>query len=296
MTASTAAIAADPAASATTNLASFIRFVPDGNMAGRVETAAKSYARSNGVTVLLFGAVHVGDPVYYQELEKQFSDCDALLYEMVRDPEAQLDPQVSTDNPVSQLQLGMKRMLDLEFQLEAVDYSRTNFVHADLDPETFFRLQRERQESLVGLMLRAVIEEQQRQRNATQEALSSLRFFMALFNPERSYALKLAFARQMDQVERMIAGIDQGADGQGSVLVSARNEHAMKVLHQQIAKGHRKLGIFYGAGHMPDFERRLEQDGFRKRDERWLTAWDVRPKTRSATGAATEETSGKPRE
>jgi hypothetical protein len=35
------------------------------------------------------------------------------------------------------------------------------------------------------------------------------------------------------------------------------------------------IAIFYGAGHMPDFERRLAERGFRPGRMRWLRAVDV---------------------
>jgi hypothetical protein len=50
----------------------------------------------------------------------------------------------------------------------------------------------------------------------------------------------------------------------------------VRVLEDEIKRGRRKLGIFYGAGHMPDFERRLEVLGFKKSHEHWLVAWDIR--------------------
>jgi hypothetical protein len=80
----------------------------------------------------------------------------------------------------------------------------------------------------------------------------------------------------MGQMEDMLAGIDQTADGKGSAILSGRNEHAMKVLAGQIALGRKKLAIFYGAGHMPDFEKRLIEQGFKQIGEQWQTAWDVR--------------------
>jgi len=267
---------------------SFIRFVEEGAKGGRVETAVKEYTRADGVVVTLFGAVHVADKAYYDDLQQRFTSCDALLYEMVRDNETPPEARGATDNPVSQMQIGMKRLLELEFQLEAMDYTPTNFVHADLDPETFFRLQQERRESLIGLMVRAMLAEQNRPRNSLRDSLASLQLLWGLMSPERGYSLKMVLGRQMEQMESVVAGIDQGPDGQGSVLVSARNEHAMKVLEGQIAKGHRKLGIFYGAAHMPDFERRLQRLGFRPHGEDWLTAWEIRPRGRPAAPSAEE--------
>ena len=41
-------------------------------------------------------------------------------------------------------------------------------------------------------------------------------------------------------------------------------------------KGRKKLGIFYGAAHMPDMEKRLQKMGFAQVGKpRWLVAWDI---------------------
>jgi hypothetical protein len=113
-------------------------------------------------------------------------------------------------------------------------------------------------------------------------------------NPDRGYALKLVLGRQMDQLEAMLAGIDQGPNGQESVIVGARNEHAVRVLQEQIRLGRRRLGIFYGAAHMPDFQRRLEKLGFERSSEEWITAWDIRPaQPAGSAGFSTESANGK---
>jgi hypothetical protein len=263
-----------------TDALSFIRFVSTTNHAGRVETAVRTYQDTRGAQVTLFAAVHVADAAYYQQLQRRFRQCDALLYEMIRDEAPNpATAEIDTAHPISQLQIGMKRLLALEFQLDAIDYSATNFVHADLDPETFYRLQQERKESLLGLMIKLMLEEQARINAGEATPVNSFALLAALMNPDRAYALKLMLGQQMDQLERMLAGIDDGdGSGDGSVIVSARNEHAMKVLQQQIAAGRRQLGIFYGAGHMTDFDRRLLQLGFQPVRAEWITAWDIRPR------------------
>ena len=267
---------AEPPAATNAALSSFIRFQAEGQSEGHLDTAVKTYTRADGVKVTLFAALHVADRAYYEKLQGLFKEYDALLYEMVRDTEVEMSSQVATDNPLSQLQIGMKRMLGLEFQLEAVDYSPRNFVHADLDPDTFFRLQEERGESILGLMLQAILAEQARQANNPQGTVSGLQLLLAFFSSDRAHSLKLLLGQQMEQMEAMLAGIDRGTDGRGSVLVQGRNAHAMKILEREIQQGRRKLGIFYGGGHMPDFERRLEALGFKKSGEQWLVAWDVR--------------------
>ena len=38
------------------------------------------------------------------------------------------------------------------------------------------------------------------------------------------------------------------------------------------------MEIFYGAAHLPDMEHRLEQRGYQRTGERWVTAWDIKPR------------------
>jgi hypothetical protein len=255
----------------------FLRFTKTGQNEGHVDTATKSYRRErDGVTVALVSVVHVGDGAYYDQLQKMFEGYDAVLYEMIRDRETEPTSDVGTDHPVSQLQLGMKTLLELEFQLERIDYGRTNFVHADLDPATFASLQAERGESIFGLLFKAALEEQRKQAGNPNAGLNPFALLFALTSDDRGHQLKFLLGQQMGQMEDLLAGIDQTADGKGTAILSGRNEHAMKVLAEQVALGRKRLAIFYGAGHMPDFEKRLLADGFEQVAEEWQTAWDVR--------------------
>jgi hypothetical protein len=46
-------------------------------------------------------------------------------------------------------------------------------------------------------------------------------------------------------------------------------------MNREIAAGHKKLGVFYGAAHFPDMEKRLLEAGFKRVKQDWLTAWDI---------------------
>ncbi len=81
-------------------------------------------AHIKGATIDLIGAVHVGTKQYYSELNNRFRNYDAVLYELVADPEVN-NPSMRDDsgmNPLSGLQVGMKTALGLAFQLDEVDY------------------------------------------------------------------------------------------------------------------------------------------------------------------------------
>ena len=73
----------------------------------------------------------------------------------------------------------------------------------------------------------------------------------------------------------------QGTDAMGetlnTLLIEDRNQAALKVFQTEMANGKRKMALFYGAAHMPDFEKRLLEDYGLKRDKvEWVTAWDLR--------------------
>ena len=87
-------------------------------------------------------AVHIAEESYYRDITKRFQADDAVLYEMVK-PRGMAPPRPGqqSDHAVSRLQRFLKDKLNLAFQLDAIDYTRPNFVHADLDAETFQQLQ-----------------------------------------------------------------------------------------------------------------------------------------------------------
>ncbi len=49
----------------------------------------------------------------------------------------------------------------------------------------------------------------------------------------------------------------------------------LRSLADQINAGTKKMAIFYGAAHMPDFEERLTAMGFERGETEWFRAWDM---------------------
>jgi hypothetical protein len=260
----------------------FLRFVPDKLGGGTLQTAVTTYRDEQGRTVDLVAAVHVADPKYYAALEKSFKDYDALLYEMVK-PEGEPPPEKGekTSGMVTMLQRFMKTVLELQYQLDGIDYSAPNFVHADLDVDTFERMQAERGESIFGLMLKSMLDSMGAEDPIQAEA-STGKLLMALQAPDRGKQLKLVVAKQFDDIEAAMSGLD-GPDG--SVILTERNKKCLEVLNQQLNAGKKHLGIFYGAAHLPDMEQRVEAMGFKQVAKRWRVAWDMSgpPATRPTT-------------
>src|SRR5689334_10781732 len=228
-----------------TEPAEWLRFVDDGKGGGKLQVATGTYKNDAGVTVRLFGAVHVGEKAYYDSLNKDFEHCDALLYEMVKPAGADAPrPGQPSKSMVSMFQHFLKDALELDFQLDDVDYQKKNFVHADLDAETFAKMQEEKGESIIGLMLsqmiRQMTKEMEGKGNAAAQDMSLFDLIDAFNSPDRARRFKLIFAKSMGDLEDQMAGM------QGTVLLTERNKKALSVLKDQIRTGKKDIGIFYG--------------------------------------------------
>ncbi len=229
------------------------------------------------VVVDLVGAIHVGDRAYYEGLNRRFLGYGALLYELVA-PKGTVVPRggrVDSANPLGAMQNSMKTMLALEHQLEIVDYTRPNFVHADMSPEKLFATMKQRDESVLKLYFRMVGQSIAEQTKATSKGESAeFDMMKALFSNDRPRRLKITMASQLTQLEGLLTSF--GGEN-GTTLIHERNRVAMEVLGQQINRGQRSVGVFYGAGHLADMDKRLrERFGLRQTGKEWVTAWDLR--------------------
>lgn len=90
---------------------------------------------------------------YFETLQKGLEYYDIILYEMVASREILENRRNSTStkrlkasrskgfNILGFIQRQMARILSLDFQLDCLDYDSENWLHADLDYETFKLLQ-----------------------------------------------------------------------------------------------------------------------------------------------------------
>jgi hypothetical protein len=230
------------------------------------------------VLVDLIGAVHVGDIAYYDALNQRFKQYDALLYELVAPPGTVVEPNRGSSNthPIHVLQNGMKTMLELDHQLEKVDYRAANFVHADMSPDQFAKSMEDRNESFLQMYFRLMGTALAQQSAGGGKGASDFDIFAALFAKDRPRRLKIIMAQQLADMESILVSF--GGE-QGSAIITERNKIALGVLKDQLAAGKAKLGIFYGAGHLPDMHQRLIKDfGLKPAEVTWLTAWNLSEK------------------
>ena len=248
-----------------------VRYVPAGDRDEK--KSAGDYRRY----VDLVGAVHIADHAYYAKLNRRFKEYDAVLYELVA-PEGTAVPLgrgTSNSHPLGALQNGMKNMLEVEHQLEQIDYTRPNFVHADMSPEEFLDSMENREESFVQMyfkILGASLAHQSQQ--SADGASPDVEIMQALFAEDRARRMKIVMAKQFEGMETLMLAFN-GTDG--NTIITERNKRALKVLEKELAAGKAKLAIFYGAGHLSDMHQRMvDEFDMEPVSIEWLDAWDLR--------------------
>ncbi len=242
-----------------------------------LETAIARFSaedgKMRGVVVDLVGVIHVADKQYYDELNRRLASYDAVLYELVARADANVpQPGRSPGSAVGGLQVGMKAMLELEFQLDCIDYKRKNMVHADMSPEEFADTMKRRNESFLGTFFR-IMGRGFAEQSKDPFGSGDLKILAALFAEDRPYRMKLVLAEQFEDMEGQMDLFD---GPEGSTIVTERNKKVFQVLDREVKNGKKKIAVFYGAGHLPDMQRRLTKDfGMKRVRTEWLSAWSL---------------------
>lgn len=227
----------------------------------------------------LVGAIHIGDRAYYDLLNRRFRSYDKVLYELVAEADTHVSQGsgTSSGHPVGALQNGLKSMLEVEHQLEHIDYTRKNFVHADLSPDEFMESMEDRDESFLQMyfrMLGASLAHQSQL--AARGESADFDLMAALLSDDRPRKLKIAMAQQFENIEALAGGF---SGPNGSTLVTARNERALDVLEKELGEGTPKMAIFYGALHFPEMHQQIvERFDMKPVAILWIDAWDLREK------------------
>jgi hypothetical protein len=224
---------------------------------------AQANKGNEGLSVDLIGVIHIGDQKFYEQLNTVFKDYDVVLYEGVKgQPNNKLLAEamktlLDYQKPADQM--------DLVTQSKHINYTAANFVHADVSWDDWGkRIQKVDDWLTLSLSLTADI-----------------------YNLAKASPGKLPGVAPKDPYQKKIQMAEfhanQGDKALGKTLyklvIELRNDACMEILDRQIATGKKKIAIFYGSGHMLDFERRLLQDyGMQRQSVVWLNAWDLTPK------------------
>ncbi len=247
---------------------SYVRFVENAQGAQLV-TSVLSFENEDGVKVDLVSAVHIADRSYYVKQNQLFTSYDALLFELIGDVR-HLSQARRTPSNLGRFQRFLKDFLELDFQLDVINYQRANFVHADMNYQTYIRMTRARGENFLTLMLNSM---RYQMMNGSQGQVTFFDLLNIMTSDDQAREWKIILARQMSNIDSMAKSLE--GPGGTSVIISERNKVAIKVLKKQIAQGVTRLGIYYGAAHMPDLEQRLKKMKFKRTGIKWLIAWNM---------------------
>lgn len=243
------------------------------------EGTPKKLKSDKTVQVDLVAAIHIGDKAYYHELNKRFKDYDVVLYELVIPEGIELDEETYEEikrgenrGALAKLQTTLSDSFGLVHQLHEIDYTAKNFVHADLTIEEFFEKFNQRGD-LANMFSRAMLHSMSKDAAEKSGRLEG-RLVASLFSKNKTLTLKRIFAEEMIDQMDMSLWIISGSDE--SAIISDRNGIALKRLQEQLDDGKTRIAIFYGAAHLPEFEKALKKDfQLKKKNSDWITAWDL---------------------
>jgi hypothetical protein len=258
-------------------------------------------SRHRGPAIWLASVMHVGEPAYYRALQNFLDTQTVVLYEGIN-PNAHphhvheaaapfTPPPAPAATPAGanagySMQSTLARSLGLVFQLDAIDYVRTNFLNSDLSIAQIQRIMDgNRAGSTPG---------QKSGGNATFDTLLQIMdgssFLGSLFkvglqiiagSPQMQAVAKLTMIEAIGQLKGDMSDV-QGLPPDWKelikVLIQARNKNLMADLKSELKKVPRdgSIAVFYGAGHMDDLQKRVTGElHYRPSDETWLTAISV---------------------
>jgi hypothetical protein len=243
----------------------FVR-VTSGKEGGSLEVALAGYEQPDtGRRVYLVGAVHIAHPEAFAAQQALLDGMDLVLWEGVGGREKPSPEVMERFDVLFKSQVMLKNLLDLDFQLDEIDYERGFWRNSDMTLEAVQAALDERglsmipNEALVQAVFGTVfkvVDPQSIPRNPTVGRLYRGMVGPLIADPQRFFE-------------------QPGAEGLKEVLIELRNEVVLRDLADLLAEpGPERIGVYYGAGHLPDLQRALlDEQGLTYLGIHWITAW-----------------------
>lgn len=269
--------------------AAYMRVTKSGESTVALEIALRRFVplERRSPLIWLAGASHLGESNYYAGLQLFLDAQPLVLFEGIGAGTKRSRPAAAEDN--GGIQTTMAKSLGLAFQLDAIDYDRAHFRNSDLSVAQLTQLfaggpagppgggrgaggktsaAGEQFDELLGIMdgssmIGALV-------HAGVKFISS--------SPKLRAMLKLVLIETMGEIKGDLAQM-KGAPPEIqrllAIIIQDRNKVVLDDLRREIHSPAppASIAVFYGAGHMADFEKRLTQDlGYRPAGEVWLRA------------------------
>jgi len=295
---------------------SFMRLVRTGNRWFELQCATVTYKPEDMVQgdfeLELFPMVHLGDPIYYRQLQEAASSHDRVLFELITDKEcidedSQGRKRLNTKLFPPKEQIALARDHGLQAQMEALDYSSKSWFLADLDKDTIqdlqwlraeggqpdtlrtmvqgwgsgnFRTLPERCRTLIRNWLRApvwLVPCPEGAMLTLDWALSSRGKITELLSTMLDSIVRLDFKtiKKLSFAQLLVSG-NQRCDGSQSVIIQERNAVALSQVSLAMEDGCKRTALLYGGLHAPDLDERFRKDlGMRRSKVKWMAAWRI---------------------
>ena len=292
----------------------FMRVTNGASGAVELQVAVRKLVPTNGVgpVIWLSGASHIGETNYYAKLQKHLDEQALVLFEGINAgrnaaatnsvapeknavaptppakkvavaPEPATKPGESTS-----LQKDLAESLGLVFQLEAINYARTNFRNSDLSVHELRELmdkddgpaapdspKEKRKNEAFETLIKAM------EGNSLFGTLLKAGFKLVGGNPKLQAMTKLALIEALGGIRGDLSrmkSLPEDMQRLMEVLIQTRNDAVLKDLRAELKRPAppASISIFYGAGHMDDLERRVRREfGYRVESDLWLPAFTV---------------------
>lgn len=253
-------------------LSEFIRYQTDNKDSG-LQIAVTDYIADVGtrsVTVTLYGVVHIADSDYYKKVQKDLDGYDTVLYEGVGGDKQKM-AQKQAPSILSVIQHLAGDILDLSFQMDSIDYTRKNLVHADIS--SMDDLKEKMNGESISPLGNYIKEDQLEFLKPIMDAAGPLLKELMKTQPQWQNKIKAQFAETLSSTDINT----QLSPELHKTIVLDRNQIVIDVLQRELKTGKSTYAVFYGAAHMPDLEERLQKLGFKQKSKRWMTAWKIKP-------------------
>jgi len=189
------------------------------------------------------------------------------------------DLRLTDQEPIRKKELGadegiqekLANALGLQFQLDGIDYSKGSWRNSDM---TVQQVQRRLEEAgadggaLFGLL----------EGSSVQAKLAGLVIGLIGSNKTMSSMGKVMMLEMLSHADELLLAQPGDLGKMMEVLLLDRNQVVVDDLKAigEGADAPQSIGVFYGAGHLPDMEMKLvDQLGYRFAQERWLPAISV---------------------
>ena len=249
-----------------------------------------------GAAIWLTGVSHIGDSNYYATLQKHLDAQTLVLFEGIGEHQAasnsishptatsrSKETHPSSGRDVSSLQSSMAASLGLVFQLEAIDYQRSNFRNSDLTIPELRRLlagyEAPSEGTAAGQRFEGVL--QLMEGGSFWDSIIQIALRFLSISPKLQALGRLVLIDVIGDIQGDLAqlqGLPPEMKQLLEVLLQRRNEKVLSDVKKELPVLGRRgsLAVFYGTGHMPDMEKHLREDlHYRPTAQLWLTAFEV---------------------